>query len=134
MPALEQVLEQYPGKVKVVFKQFPLRSHAFADKAARATVAAHRMGKFWPFHDLLFKHYRQINDQKIDEVRTLVGLDATRFKQEMDSDYARKRVATDLTIGRQAGVRGTPAIFVNGRLVRNRSLGGIRRAVEDGLK
>ena len=134
MPVLEQLLEQYPGKVKVVFKQFPLRSHAFADKAARATVAAHRMGKFWPFHDLLFKHYRQMNDQKIDEVRALVGLDAARFKQEMASDHARERVATDLNIGRQAGVRGTPAVFVNGRLLRNRSLGGMQRAVQDALK
>jgi protein-disulfide isomerase len=134
VPVLEQVLERNPGQVKVVFKQFPLRSHAFADKAARASIAAHRMGKFWEFHDLLFKHYNKLNDPTIEEVRTLVGLDAEQFRREMASDHAKARVAADVRTGRGAGVRGTPAVYVNGKFLRNRSLKGFQQAISDALK
>ncbi len=83
MPVLEQVLEQYPGKVNIAFKHFPLRNHAYAYKAAQAAVAAQQQGKFWPFHDLLFRQYKQINDQRIDQISNILKLDIPQFKNEM---------------------------------------------------
>ena len=133
MPVLEQVLERYPEQVKVVFKQFPLRSHPFADKAARASMAAFHMGKFWAFHDLLFKNYNKINDQKIEEIRTKLGLDAGKFVREMSADRTRASINADIRNGSEAGVRGTPTVFVNGKELRNKSLAGFQRAIDDAL-
>ncbi len=134
VPVLDQVLERYPGKVKVVFKHFPLRSHPFADKAARASMAAFHMGKFWAFHDLLFKNYNQISDQKIEEVRAKLDLDAGKFAREMSADRTRARISADIRNGSEAGVRGTPTVFVNGKELRNKSLAGFQRAIDDALE
>jgi protein-disulfide isomerase len=71
---LEQVIEKYPNDVKVVFKNFPLRSHRFSMQAAIAAMAAASQGKFWEFHDLLFKNYNQLDDQKIQEIAQTVFL------------------------------------------------------------
>ena len=80
MPVLEQVFEQNPDKVKIVFKNFPIRGHAFAVKAAQAALAAYGQGMFWEFHDLLFKNYNVLSDEKIEEIRSQLGLDANQFK------------------------------------------------------
>ncbi len=129
MPVLEQVLEQYPGKIKIAFKHFPLRNHAYAFKAAQATVAAQQQGKFWPFHDMLFRQYKQINDRKIDEISKILKLDITQFKREMVGADTQARINSDLTEGRKIGVRGTPTVFINGKLLRNKSLSGFTQAI-----
>ena len=82
MPQLEQLLKEYPAKVKLVFKNFPIRSHKFALKAAVAAMAAEPQGKFWKFHDTLFSNYNRLNDQKIKEIAGLLGLDEAEFKKQ----------------------------------------------------
>lgn len=133
MPVLEQVLEQYPGKVKIAFKHFPLGRHAFAYKAALATVAAQQQGKFWPFHDMLFGQYNRINDQRIDEISKILKLDASQFEKEMNAAHTKARISGDLTEGREAGVRGTPTVFINGVVLRNKSLAGFKQAIVKAL-
>ena len=134
MPVLEQVLEQYPGKVNIAFKHFPLRNHAYAYKAAQAAVAAQQQGKFWPFHDLLFRQYKRINDHRIDEISKILKLDLSQFKNEMAATNTQARIKGDLTDGRQIGVRGTPTVFINGKLLRNKTLAGFRQAITRALK
>ena len=134
MPVLEQVLEQYPQLVKISFKQFPLRSHKFAFKAAQATVAAHRQNKFWEFHDLVFKNYRGLNDRKIDEIRDQLITDKAAFQKDMLDPQTRSLIEADIRDGRKAGVRGTPTVFINGIQQRDLSIKGFQRAVKDALK
>ena len=134
MPVLEQVLEQFPGQVKIAFKHFPLRNHAFAFKAAQATVAAQQQGKFWSFHDMLFKQYNQISDRRIDEISEILKLDIAQFKQEMYASRTLARINGDLTEGREAGVRGTPAVFINGAFLRNKTLAGFKQAIDRALR
>ena len=133
MPVLEQVLEQYPQQVKLVFKNFPLRSHSFAYKAAQASMAAEKQGKFWEFHDLLFKNYNRINDQKITEIMTDLNLDADQFQRAMQDPAIKAQIDADLRNGNTAGVRGTPTIFINGKLLRDRSLSGFQRQINQEL-
>ena len=128
------MLEQYPGKVNIAFKHFPLRSHAYAYKAAQAAVAAQRQGKFWSFHDLLFRKYQQINDQRIDEISKMLKLDLSQFKNEMAEANTQARVNTDLSEGRQIGVRGTPTVFINGMLLRDKTLSGFKQAIARALE
>ena len=133
MPVLEQVLEQYPQQVKLVFKNFPLRSHSFAYKAAQASMAAEQQGKFWEFHDLLFKNYNRINDQKITEIMNDLNLDADQFQRAMQDPAIKAQIDADLRNGNTAGVRGTPTIFINGKLLRDRSLSGFQRQINQEL-
>jgi len=133
VPVLEQVLEQYPQQVKVVFKHFPLQSHKFAYKAAQATMAADKQGKFWEFHDLLFKDYNNINDQKIEEIRASLNLDADQFQREMLDPGIKAQIDADLRNGNSAGVRGTPTVFINGKLLRDKSLRGFHQQINQEL-
>jgi protein-disulfide isomerase len=133
VPVLEQVLEQYPQQVKLVFKNFPLSSHSFAYKAAQASMAAEKQGKFWEFHDLLFKNYNRINDQKITEIMNDLNLDADQFQRAMQDPAIKAQIDADLRNGDTAGVRGTPTIFINGKLLRDKSLAGFQRQINEEL-
>ena len=134
MPVFGQVLEKYPGKVKVVFKNFPLRSHRFAVKAAAAALAAGSQGKFWEFHDLLFENYNQINDQKIRDIALSLNLDQVEFEKKMNDPEIQKKIRQDFEDGRQAGVNSTPTVFINGRLLKNRSLEGFGELIDKELE
>lgn len=134
MPVLEQVFEQNPEKIKIVFKNFPIRSHAFAVKAAQAALAAQGLGMFWEFHDLLFKNYNDLNDGKIEEIRTQLGLDADQFKARMNAPQVLNQINAEASLGREVGVRGTPTVFVNGRLLKDKSPNGFKIAVDQALR
>ena len=134
MPVFEQVLERYPEDVKVVFKNFPLRNHKFAMKAAVAALAADSQGKFWEFHDLLFKNYNKLSDQKIQEIAQAVGLNLEEYEKMKKDPAIKKKVRQDLSDGRRAGVRGTPTIFINGIRLRDRSLKGFQTAIDKQLQ
>jgi protein-disulfide isomerase len=134
VPTLEQVLEANPETVKVVFKQFPLKMHKFANKAALAAIAAQKQGKFWEYHDLLFENYKAINDSQIEQVATDLELDLEQFKSEMKSPENQAKIRKDLSDGQQAGVRGTPTIFVDGRKLKARGMKGFQSAIDKALK
>jgi protein-disulfide isomerase len=128
------VLEQYPNDVKLVFKNFPLtRIHKFAMNAAVAALAAHQQGKFWEFHAELFKNYNTLNDEKFTEIAQSVALDMEQFKGDMQNPALAAMVQRDLKDGVEAGVRGTPSIFVNGRLLEQRSLPGFKQIIDEEL-
>jgi protein-disulfide isomerase len=118
---IQQVLDQYPDKVKLVVKNFPLSSHRFARKAAQAAMAANAQGKFWEFRRRLFENFSSLNDVKILEIANGLGFDMTRFTKDMNSRSVRDFVARDVANGRQIGVRGTPSIFVNGKRAKIRT-------------
>lgn len=130
VPVFDQVAGLYPKRVKIVFKNFPLPNHKFAGKAAMAALAAGEQGAFWPLHDKLFANQRQLSDKKIRQLATEVGLDMERFEKDLRDRALVDRVNSDLTAGQQAGVRGTPSVFVNGRLVRARTLQDLRAVIE----
>ena len=134
MPVLEQVLENNPAKVKIVFKNFPLRSHKFAMKAATAALAAESQGKFWEFHDQLYKNYNRLNDQKVGEIALGLGLDQAQLEKKMRDPALQSKIRQDAREGAQAGVRGTPTIFINGRKLKDRSLKGFQAAIDKELQ
>ncbi len=134
MPLLEQVLEKYPEQVKLVFKNFPLRNHTYARKAAAAALAAHNQGKFWEFSEQLFKNTRQLSDQKVKEIAGQLGLNVERFEKDWQDPQIIKKIDTEVQEAIRIGVRGTPSIFVNGRLLRQRSMEGFRVIIEKELE
>jgi protein-disulfide isomerase len=127
------VLKKYPKSVKLAFKHFPLRSHQYAKRAATAALAAERQGKFWEFQKLLFENYKKLNDQKIKEIAKQLALDLEQFEKDMADPKIPARINQDIKDGVEAGVRGTPTVFINGRRLKQRSLQGFQSMVEKEL-
>lgn len=134
VPLLQQVLEKYPDDVNLVFKNFPLAMHKSARKAAAAALAAKAQGKFWSFHNKLLENSRAISDAKLQEIAEELGLDMEKFNADMEGPAIQKIIADDIQNGRIAGVRGTPAVFVNGKLLKSRSLQSFQKMIDAELK
>jgi protein-disulfide isomerase len=130
VPFVDEVLAKNPGKVRVVFKQFPLRMHNMAQPAALASLAAREQGKFWPMHDKLFASSSQLSEEKIAALAKESGLDMARFDKDRTSQKLRDEVQRDLLLGQQAGVQGTPTVFINGKLLRDRSMPGVQAIID----
>ena len=129
------MLENFPNQVKLVFKNFPLiRNHKFAMPAAIAALAAEKQGKFWEFHDLLFKDYSHLNEEKIKEIAQQLKLNMEKFEKDRKDPQIMAMINRDIAEGNLAGVRGTPTVFINGRLLRNRSMAGFQELIEKALK
>ena len=134
MPLLEQVLEKNPETVKIVFKNFPIRSHRFAREAAVAALAADRQGKFWEFHDELFKNYNGLNEEKIQEIATTLRLNKAQFEKDRKDPLLLEQIDHDVAEANQAGVYSVPTVFINGRRLKQRSLDGIQELIDRELK
>ena len=120
--------------MKLVFKNFPLRKHAFAKKAAVAAFAARRQGKFWEYHDLLFENDDSLSDQKFLQIARELGLDLERFEKDIKDLKIVARINQDIRLGAYMGVRGTPTIFINGRVSKARTLEALEAAVQSALE
>jgi protein-disulfide isomerase len=116
---LHQIREKYGDRVRVVFRQFPLSFHKNAHDAAEASLAAHAQGKFWPYHDLLFKNQQQLDRAALEGYAKQTGLDVAKFKKALDEDTYSAAVDAEMKMGEQVRVEGTPTMFVNGARVTN---------------
>jgi protein-disulfide isomerase/copper chaperone CopZ len=116
---LNKILSDYQGKVRLVYKHFPLGFHPNAQKAAEASECADEQGKFWEYHDKLFENlatsgYSLANFKQWAKD---LGLNINKFNNCLDFGKYTSKVQTDYQEGLQKGVKGTPATFVNGQLV-----------------
>jgi protein-disulfide isomerase len=114
---LARLLAEYPDSLRLVFKDFPLRSHDRAVPAAVAARCAGAQGRFWEYHDLLFVAQPAFaRDDLLGYARRL-GLDVPAFTGCLDTGQFRDAVVADQREGREAGVRATPTFFINGRKI-----------------
>ncbi len=132
-PLMAQILEKNPETVKLVFKNMPLQFHKFADPAARAALAAGKQGKFWEFHDALFAA-EKLSNQVIADIAVALNLDIEQWKQDKESQEIRQQINRDLADAQQAGVTGTPTIYINGRLLKERNLQGFQHMINEELQ
>ena len=109
-------LKAYPNDVRLIFKQYPLvELHPAAAISAAAALAAHRQGKFWEMHDVMFANRARLSRQSILAWANEIGLDMQRFTADLDSDAIKTAVLRDQADGDRAGVEGTPTVFLNGQ-------------------
>ena len=111
----------------------PLRFHKFADPSARAALAAFKQGKFWEFHDELFDA-EKLSNELINNIAVELNLDIAQFNNDMNSPEIRQLINKDLSDAQQAGVTGTPTIFVNGKKLKDRSPAGFQAMIDQELK
>ena len=114
-----QIDEKYikTGKVKMVFRDFPLSFHENAQKSAEAAECADEQGKFWEYHDMLFENQEKLSVEDLKRYAVELGLDKDKFDSCLDSEKYKDEVKKDFSDGQKYGVSGTPAFFINGKLV-----------------
>jgi protein-disulfide isomerase len=130
----DQVMEKYPNKIKLVYKHFPLNSHPFAVKAAAASMAAMEQGKFWEYHDLLYQNMNHLSDETFISLAAELKLDKDAFNKRMNDQETFLKIREDWKDGTEVGVQGTPTVFVNGRLLRDRTIEALSAMVDKALK
>jgi protein-disulfide isomerase len=116
-PALKQVFDTYGDRVHLIYREYPLPNHPNAKQASEAGLCANEQGKFWPFHDRLFANQQRLSSSELKQHAADLGLDTARFNACVDSHKYTEQVEADMTAGNEAGVNGTPAFFINGRLI-----------------
>lgn len=115
-PALDAKVKQFPGAIKLVFKNYPLPAHKNAELAARASMAAKLQGKFWEMHRALFEQHGKLDEATIRRIAQTIGLDMKRFNEDVSSEAVADAVAADRKQANAIGLEGTPTIYINGRL------------------
>ena len=131
---LGRILAEFPGKVRLVYKDFPLPSHSGALPAAEAARCAGEHGRFWEYHDLLFVAQPAFSKSDLLSYAARLGLPAESFAACLDSGRYRAAVKADAAEGQAEGVRATPTFFVNGRrIVGAQPIEAFREAVNGAL-
>ncbi|MDI1462735.1 DsbA family protein [Catellatospora sp. KI3] len=125
-PVLRRLVDTSGGMVRLVYRHFPLfDSHPFALTAALAAEAAG--DRFWQMHDLLFAHQNRLTDADLDEYAHLIGAGPVTGAAAQEH---RPGVEADYASGVEAGVRGTPTLFADGRLYQGKvDLNALRSAL-----
>lgn len=117
---LKKILAKYEGRVRLVYRHFPLTNiHKNAVTAAWAVEAAHNQGKFWELHDLLFakqSEWSELTDpkEKFGEYADSLGMDKTKLMADMELPATKEVVSADLLAATRFRLTGTPSFFVNG--------------------
>jgi len=115
---MNELLAKYPGKVKVSYRDFPLREvHPEAQQAAEASRCAGEQGKFWEYHDALFADPKKHAAEDLVANAKALQLDQAQFDACMASQRYRAQVDQDVLLGSRAGVVSTPGFFINGKFV-----------------
>jgi protein-disulfide isomerase len=124
--AYAEIKTQYidTGKVRLIFRDWPLSFHSAAKPSALAANCAHEQGKFWQYHDKMFseqaKQGQGTVSYGIPELKRWaaeIGVDAAKFNACLDASTYAAEVDQDIADGNKYGVSGTPSFFINGKLV-----------------
>lgn len=113
---LKRLVSDFPGRVRRVFKQNPLKMHRNALNAAAASMAAARQGRFWEYADRLFQNQAALSEDDLFRYASEVGLAMERFRKDFRDPSLRARALAEGEAAMNLGARGTPAFFVNGRM------------------
>lgn len=121
-PTLKQIFDEYGSNVRLVFRDFPLSFHQYAQKASEASECAYEQGKYWEYHDVLYEKQDALDVASLKQYAKDLGLDSAKFDSCLDSGKYASEVQKDFQDGQAAGVSGTPSFFIldeNGNVVEN---------------
>lgn len=115
MPIIKKLLET-DGKLKIVFKEFPILGEG-SEYAARAAMASQAQGKYLEFHLALYEHAGKIDAQAVDEIAQSVGIDMKKLKADMQSADIAAAIDRNIKLAQTLGISGTPAFVVGTNLI-----------------
>ncbi len=111
---MDRLLKEYDGKLKVVFRDFPLPLHPEARKAAEAAHCAEEQGKFWALHDSLFDHPETLTLEDLQAQARKLGLDGAKFDACVSSGKYGQLIDDSIRAGESYGITAAPTFFING--------------------
>ncbi len=112
-----EVMKAYGNSIRLVFRDYPLSFHAHARKAAEAANCANAQGKFWEYHDKLFASQPALAEDNLKAYAKELGLDTAKFDDCLVKGASKAVIDKDVADGEKVGVTGTPAFFINGRML-----------------
>lgn len=115
--SLQAVRSKYAGKLRLVYRNFPLPIHPNAQKAAEAGWCAAEQNKFWQFHDAMFADQSKLDVSDLKGLAARLGCDTKKFSHCLDQAKYAAAVKKDAAEGERLGVDGTPTFFINGRVL-----------------
>src|SRR5262249_23531790 len=113
---VEEVMKTYGDKVKLVYRDYPLPFHEHARPAAEAAACANAQGKFWEYHQKLWGA-SDLSTEKLKAMAGEIGLDQQKFDDCLAKQQFKADIDKDIADGSSVGVTGTPAFFINGRMI-----------------
>jgi protein-disulfide isomerase len=132
---LDQIFREYPGRIRLVFKDFPLRFHELAHPAHEAARCAGSFGKYWAYHDRLFAAQPRFERERLVEYAADLGIDPAAFGRCLEERRFAAAVDEDVAQARSLGVTGTPTFVINGRgLVGAHPVERFRELIDDALQ
>jgi protein-disulfide isomerase len=131
--SLDQLWDDYPGKLRVVVKQLPVHGAA-AELPAEAALAADAQGKFWELHDLMLAHQDDLSRPALLALAERIGLDVAAFTAALDRHSFAAQVTADKASAAELDISAVPAFLINGkRMVGNRGVKAMRDLVDQAL-
>ena len=114
---MDSALKRYNGKIRYVFKHFPLSFHKMAKPASLAAIAAQNQGKFWEYYTKLYSDVKNVTEENLVAYAKELKLDMDKVNADRVSPETAAKVQADITQGSIFGVRGTPTLFINGERI-----------------
>jgi protein-disulfide isomerase len=134
-PTLKEILKQYPGKVRLVFKHFPLGFHTKAKPAHAAVELALQKGgndTFWKMHDMILADQKKLEIADLRVYAKNIGLDLDKFdKVTSDVNMMDELLKADKAMAIKCNVQATPTVLINGLKLTNRSIEGYKKRIND---
>lgn len=112
----DQLMANYPGKIRFVYRDLPLPGHPESLPAAEAANCAGEQGSYWKYHDALFSDKYQLGRAAYEQYASDLGLDITAFTACLDDHRTRAEVQEDAAEAARLGLNGTPSFVINGRI------------------
>ncbi len=112
---VEALVKELGSDVRVEFKNHALESHPRAEDAAAACMAAHRQGRFWEMHDLLFSNQRALALGDLEDSAKKLNLDMAQWQKDFNDGRIRQQIRSNGKTAEALGARGTPGFFINGK-------------------
>ena len=116
-PTVKQILASYPGKIRLVVKNYPYKYRDFAKIAAEASLAAREQGKYWEMHDILLTRSPKLDRASLIAYAEELGLDLKKYTESIDSGRPAKEIDRDLKLAESMDLYNTPTFYINGRQV-----------------
>jgi protein-disulfide isomerase len=116
-PSLEKFVADRKGRLKLFYKPFPIESHPNAVEAAQAGEWARDQGKFWDMHDVLFTSPHAVSPPELVGYARDLGLDGEALRAALESGTYKTKVSKSQAEARDAGIKGTPSLFFDGRML-----------------
>jgi protein-disulfide isomerase len=128
-------MEEYPGRIRLILKNYPYRYRDYSHLAAEALMAAGDQGKYWQMHDIMIKHSPKLDRASLINYANELNLDMDHFTKDLDSMKHKDLIEQDKNLAFSMDLYNTPTFFINGRkLIGNRPYEYMKKVIEEELE